>query len=115
LFAVEFARENSALDVGAVFTFDAQAVRTLAKVVPHQAQTASCDEREHRVQGSIPLSALVRVRMVGSTRLLRGDRWLEHVYATTPQARRAWATLDAFLHATRALVARAHGNRTDMA
>jgi hypothetical protein len=110
MFAVEFARTNSDLPVGAVFTFPAARVRAHARTLAHTAETASLDEREHRVQGDVPTTLLQRIRLVGATRLVANERWMEHLYRTTPAARIAFHGMDAFWDAAQALVARSRAS-----
>lgn len=77
-FAIEFARVNSEYDVGFVFKIDTTQVSH--RIYPYDAETASDNENEYRIQGDVNLSAVVGIKLVGKGVLLRRQNFLQRMY-----------------------------------
>ena len=105
MFAVEFERHNSRLPVGAIFVINAISLPKTVQMISHSADTQGTEnEREFRVTGDIPFDCVLGAVLVGETRKLRSERWLEVAYNEDEEARRLFWSFDDFYHAVSSLV-----------
>jgi hypothetical protein len=102
MFANEFAREASRLDIGAVFQIDGVSVRNNTEIVHHEAETASENEFEFRVLGNIPLTRVKAVKIIGKKRFLNDDDFLMSLYED--EASRYFSSYTIFYKALTALM-----------
>jgi len=81
MFAIEFERFNSQYDVGFVFELDAPKIMASFNATPYEAETASSDEQEYRIDSDIPLRGYCTgIRIVGDKSLLRNKRYLGQMH-----------------------------------
>lgn len=110
MFAIEFVRENSRHEIGAVFELDATAIRRDIEAVPHEAETAGSEfEYEYRIKGDIDLSKyLIGIQLVGDIEVLDNpddlDDFVVEVWDGDEEARRLFVTPSRFAAALLALI-----------
>jgi hypothetical protein len=81
MFAIEFERCNSQFDVGFVFELDAAKVMESFEAFPYEAETASIDEKEYRIDGDIPLRPYCTgIKIVGDKSLLTNKKYLQQMH-----------------------------------
>ena len=108
MFAIEFERHNSRFPVGAVFIINGRALPEDVEVIPYNADTqGSEDEKEFRVIGDIPFDCVLKVALVGETRKLRSERWLERIWDEDAEVRRTFGSFASFFNAIKSLISQA--------
>jgi len=105
MFAVEFCRHNSRLDVGAVFCLQDNFGVALP-CEPFVSETASCNEFECRIPCDVPLARrLVSVQVVGRASRLSNEKWLMSLYE---DENTGFSSFTAFIKAVAALREKSH-------
>lgn len=85
-FAHEYERFSSPYPVGFIFTLDGAKIGSQFNVIPYEAETASSDEKEYRVQGDLPLKTfLLKIEAAGDLSLLKNPRFIRQMYEDNPR------------------------------